>query len=94
MPLILTPQVMHVDIFSQGAWGEWIYTNGPKGFYNFEIWIYSWSTQPPLVNLLYAGTYHLFEFINIAFVNISTTIATYHLASTKFLWWFSFVKKF
>ncbi len=84
----------HVDILSNAGWGEWIFKNGPKGFYDNSIWVYSWPTQPPLVNLLYAFSFDLFEWLKTLFVNISTFIAIHRLAPTYFIWWFDFTRWF
>lgn len=84
----------HVDILSNAGWGEWIYKNGPKGFYDNSIWVYSWPTQLPLVNLLYAFSFSLFEWLKTLFVNISTFIALHRLAPTYFIWWFDFTRWF
>lgn len=84
----------HVDLFSIAGWGEWIYNNGAKNFYGHEIWVYSWPTQPPLANLVYAFGFILFENLNTLFVSIATFIALNHLAPTYFLWWFDFVRWF
>jgi hypothetical protein len=40
-------------MLSNAAWGERIYTYGTKNFYSNSIWIYSWPTQPPLINSIY-----------------------------------------
>jgi Gpi18-like mannosyltransferase len=52
--LYLSDKGWHVDLWSNAAWGEWIYTNGPVNFYKNSVWIYSWPTQPPLINTIYA----------------------------------------
>src|SRR3972149_713728 len=44
----------HVDMWSNAAWGEWVYEHSPAKFYGNSIWTYSWPTQPPLVNTVYA----------------------------------------
>ena len=92
--LFLSNLGFHVDILSIAGWGKWIYENGLKGFYENEVWIYSWPTQLPLANILYWLDYELYKKIGDLFVLISSTIANYRLAPTKFLWWFDFVKWF
>ena len=44
----------HVDMWSNAAWGEWIYEHGPAKFYENSIWAYSWPTQLPVINSTYA----------------------------------------
>lgn len=51
----------HVDIFSNAAWGQRIYEHGTKGFYTNSTWIYSWPTQPPIINLTYCFTYYIYS---------------------------------
>lgn len=90
----LSPLGFHVDIFSTAAWGEWIYKNNPKDFYEHNIWLYSWPTQPPLVNLVYDFSYWLYQQLVNLFSQIAYFIAINRLAPTKFLWFFDFVKWF
>jgi len=52
--LWLVDKAWHVDILSNAGWGEWIFDHGPGGFYENSAWTYSWPTQPPLTNLVYA----------------------------------------
>lgn len=91
--LIFASLTMHVDIFSQGAWGEWIYINGPRGFYNIETWIYSWPNHPPLSSLLYGFDRWLY-FQILEFFRWLTFFVVPHLAPGHMLWWFEFVKWF
>lgn len=87
----LSPTGFHVDIFSNAAWGEWIGENGPLGFYNNNIWVYSWPTQPPLVNLLYGFTHNLYLWFLELLRQSANVIVKYHLAPGHMLWWFKFV---
>lgn len=82
----------HLDILSQAYWGEWIYNNGPKGFYENSVWVYSWPSQPPLVNLVYALGFWLYRSSLELFVNFSHIIVNYRLAPSYNLWYFDFVK--
>lgn len=80
----------HDDIYSNTAWGEWIYKNGPRGFYESRGWILSSPTQPPLISLLYGFNHLLYDRLMFLFANMGLWIATYHLAPTKMLWFFDF----
>lgn len=51
---------VHDDLYSNTAWSEWIYLHGANGFYDNQVWVYSWPTQPPLVSLLYGANYWLY----------------------------------
>lgn len=84
----------HVDILSIAWWGRWIYQNGPLGFFENNVWFYSWPTQPPLVNLLFGFGYYIYASLSWIFVQIGSFIALHRLAPTKFLWWFDFVRWF
>lgn len=44
----------HVDIWSNAGWGQWIAENGSKGFFYNNVWVYSWPTQLPLIDLIYS----------------------------------------
>ncbi len=92
--LVLTIFPGHVDILSIAGWGRWIYQNGPMGFYQNNVWFYSWPTQPPLVNLVYGFAYFLYQQTALLFTNIGLFIALHRLAPTYFLWWFDFVRWF
>lgn len=58
--VILSFTGYHVDIYSNGGWGKWIHVNGYQGFYENNVWVYSWPTQPPLVNMTYAYSYDVY----------------------------------
>lgn len=58
--LWLTDKGWHVDMWSNAAWGEWIFQHGTKNFYSNSIWTYSWPTQPPLINTVYAINKRIF----------------------------------
>jgi hypothetical protein len=92
--LYLLPLGFHVDILSNAGWGQWIYTHGPMGFYENNIWIYSWPTQPPFVSLIYGFDNWLYIFLLELFRNIGHFIVRYHLAPGHMIWWFSFTKWF
>jgi Gpi18-like mannosyltransferase len=89
--LILSPVFYHFDILSQAYWGEWIYNNGTKNFYYNSTWVYSWPTQPPLVNLVYAASFWLYINSLEWFLFASHYIVP-HLAPGHMLWYFDFVK--
>ncbi len=50
----ITDKAWHVDMWSNASWGEWIHNYGAQNFYYNSIWTYSWPTQPPLINSIYA----------------------------------------
>lgn len=84
----------NIDLIIAAGWGDWVYKNGPKGFYENNVWIYAWPTQPPLMNLLYGFSGYIFDRLQWLFANIAYFIAIHRLAPTYFLWWFGFVKWF
>ncbi len=84
----------HDDIYSNTAWGKWIFQNGPRGFYEASGWIYSSPTQPPLISLLYGFNHFLYERLMFFFSTLGVWIATYHLAPTKMMWFFDFSRWF
>lgn len=83
----------HWDILSLAYWGEWIYKNGTHNFYTNNVWVYSWPTQPPLVNLVYAFDFWLYITLLEFFRWLSSNVVIYTIPS-KLLWWFEFVKWF
>ncbi len=85
---------IHDDIISNAGWGQWIGTHGPMGFYDNQIWTFAWPTQPPLVNLLYGASWHLYLTLLESLRSFSNTIVTFHLAPGKMLWFFEFTKSF
>lgn len=64
------------------------------GFYENNIWIYAWPTQPPLVNLLYGFDNWLYINLLETFRLIGNMIVRYHLAPGHMIWWFEFTKWF
>ncbi len=88
--IVLSPLALHDDLVSNAEWGQWIYENGTKGFFENSIWTYSWPTQPPLANLLFGGERHLYQWLLEIFRNIGHTIVAYHLAPGHMRWWFNF----
>lgn len=89
--LVLSPLGFHLDILSQAYWGDWIFKNGPFGFYDNNVWVYSWPTQPPLVNLSYAAGAYIY-FYSLEFFRYLSSYVVPHLAPGHMLWWFDFVK--
>jgi hypothetical protein len=47
-------------MWSNASWGEWIFSHGTKNFYTNNVWAYSWPTQPPLINSIYAQNKKLY----------------------------------
>lgn len=91
--VFLSNLVFHVDILSQAAWGEWIFEHGPQGFYNFEVWIYSWPNYPPLGSLFFGFDRWLY-FQILEFFRWLTFNVVPHTAPGHMIWWFDFVKWF
>ncbi len=60
----------HVDIWSNAAWGEWIANNGSKDFFYNNVWVYSWPTQLPLINLIYSWCFDLGRYLLIDFIRL------------------------
>lgn len=90
--LILSPFGDNHDLLSNAGWGEWIYRNGPKGFYENNIWIYAWPTQLPLINLIYGFNYYLFHEKLLWFVSyVEAVIKTHQFFPQHFVFWFDFV---
>lgn len=89
--LVLAPVFYHFDILSQAYWGEWIYNNGTKTFYSNSTWVYSWPTQPPLVNLTYAAGFWLYV-NSLEWFRFASHYIVPHLAPGHMLWYFDFVK--
>lgn len=81
----------HVDILSNAGWGEWIYQNGPMNFYANEVWIYSWPTQPPLMNLIYGLDRFLYHWILEILRFLSHDFVPYLKPSALFGFWYKFV---
>lgn len=92
--LALAPFAFHVDIFSNAGWGEWIYLYGPRGFYENDVWIYSWPTQLPLANLVYGFASGLYVWFLELFRSSTNIIVAYRLAPSFMVWWFNFVMWF
>lgn len=91
--LVISPTAYHIDILSNAGWGQWLYTNGPRHFYTNNIWIYSWPTQPPLVNLVYelADWLYIKQF-DYWLTYWSAFIIHHHVMPQLFGWYFVFVK--
>lgn len=83
------------DLLTNAGWGEWIYKNGAKGFYENSTWIYSWPTQLPLINLIYGFNYYLFDQKLLWFFSyIEAVIKSHQIFPQFFSWWFNFVNWF
>lgn len=88
--LLLIPFGNHPDILSIAGWGKWIYENGPRGFYENRVWIYSWPTQAPLFSLLVGWTHEGYE-LTLNIMRWLTFNIVPHLAPGHMLWWFDWV---
>ncbi len=60
----------HIDIWSNAGWGQWIAENGTKEFFYNNVWVYSWPTQLPLVNLMYGWSFDLGRYLIIGLIRI------------------------
>ena len=49
--------VWHPDVRNHMDWGERFWDYGPSGFYNANVWNYTWPNQPPGTIYLFAGMY-------------------------------------
>lgn len=93
--LILTQWGFHHDLLSTAGWGEWIYKNGTKGFYENSIWIYSWPTQLPIINYIHGFSYYLFDQKLLWFFSyIAAVIQTHNFFPNLFEWFFDFLRWF
>lgn len=89
--LVVVNFFYHIDMLSIAYWGKWIFEHGPNGFYDNNVWVYSWPTQPPLVNLVYALGFWIYLNSLELFRNFTFYVVP-HLAPGHMLWWFDFVK--
>lgn len=92
--LIIAVGVAHVDLLSQAEWGDWIFKFGSIGFYNFEIWTYSWPNHPPLASLLYGFDKFIYANIFLEIFRFFNFNIIPHLAPGHMIWWFDFIKWF
>lgn len=92
--LWLSSLAFHDDLIVNSSWGQWIYQNGPKGFYANTIWPFSWPTQPPLISLVYGFNFFLYDKLLMIFSSFGFFIAMHHLGATHFLWFFNFLTWF
>lgn len=90
----LSGLIFNGDLLSNAGWGSWIYHHSPLGFYENNIWIYSWPTQPPLISYIYGLNYEIGQKLVWLFSYMSLVIATHRLAPTQFYWFFDFAKWF
>lgn len=89
--LLIFPLGRHDDIYSIAGWGQWIGQNGSLGFYENNKWVYSWPTQPPLVNLVYGFCWNFYVFSLELMRSFANTIITYHLVPGKMIWFFNYL---
>lgn len=90
--LVLSQWGFHHDLLSIAGWGDWIFKNGTKGFYENSIWIYSWPTQLPFINWLYGYSEYIFDQKILWFFSyIAAVIKSHNFFPDFFRWWFDFV---
>lgn len=93
--ILVSPFGNNSDLLAHAGWGDWIYQNGPKGFYENNIWIYAWPTQLPFINLIYGFNYYLFEEKLLwHFSYISEVIKNHNIFPQYFNWWSVYTKWF
>jgi Gpi18-like mannosyltransferase len=88
----LSPLAFHSDIITQAGWGKWIYENGVKGFYENNIWIYGWPTQPPIINWMYGVSFSVYNWLYTLFIVGGSFIANHHLGAGHLRWFYQFVE--
>lgn len=49
------------DLRLYADWAEKFWLYGPKDFYTYPVWYYAPPNYPPLLSLIYAGAYYLFD---------------------------------
>ena len=89
--LLIFPSAFHDDIYSIAGWGQRLGEKGALTFYQENQWVYSWPTQPPLVNLVYGFCWHFYLFLLEAMRSLANTIVAYHLAPGKMVWFFNYL---
>ncbi len=83
------------DLYANAGWGQQIYQHGSKGFYENRVWIYSWPTQLPLINIINGFNYYIFEQKLLwLFAYIEAVIIHHQIFPQYFNWWFDFVNWF
>lgn len=83
------------DLYANAGWGKWLYDNGPKGFYENNVWIYAWPTQPPLINLINGFNYYLYEQKLLWYLSyFAAVISTNNIFPQYFTWLFDLVRWF
>lgn len=92
--LLLTPFGFHDDLIVHAGWGDWLYKHGPKGFYENQVWIYAWPTQPPLGILVDGFNFYIFQRLLWFFSYVAAVISVHNIFPQYFGWFFDFVKWF
>lgn len=82
------------DVITNAGWGQWIFEHGTRGFYENNVWTYSWPTQPPLISLIYGFNYWLYVQILWFFSYVSAVIVKHHIFVDSFWWFINFVRWF
>lgn len=92
--VILLPTGFHIDLIINSSWGEWIYLNGAKGFYQGYSSAYSSPTQFPLISLIYTLNFTIYARLLLIFTFIGDFLAKHNVLPFIFKYWFDFVNWF
>lgn len=93
--LAISPLATNGDLTTMSEWGNWMYSHGPKGLYDWNRWTSGWwPNHPPLISLVYMWAWQFHSFLMKCFSGLGNFIALNRLAPTKFIWFFNFIKWF
>jgi hypothetical protein len=92
--IVIATHGHHEDLFSNASWGEWIYFNGFRDFYQNKIWVYSPPTQFPLVNIIYYCNFLFYRKLVDIFSLINTFFSNHNFFPPLFSYWFRFFNWF
>lgn len=90
--IAMTPWVFHGDIITQAGWGEWVYKNGMRGFYEHNVWTYGWPNHPPLISSIYSWGFYIYNWLHTAMILTGSFVAENHLGAGHLLWFYRFVE--
>lgn len=92
--LFLSPMGNHHDLLTNANWGMWLHFNGTRSFYENTVWIYDWPTQLPVMNLVYAQNWDIYEAVLLKLSYFTAVIKNHNLFPNMFTWLFSFTDWF
>jgi hypothetical protein len=90
--ICLTPLAFHGDLVTQTEWGRWIYDHGIRGFYENNIWTYSWPNHPPIISWVYGIGINIYHGLYTLFIVGGSFIANHHLGAGHLRWFYQFVE--